>query len=162
AIPAIAFFITIAVSLGKGGDKEEKASAPPTMAVAVAQNTPAASPVAAVAPTATSVPGSPTPSANNRANCAQIAGTDYRSDAARDFSVANCKGPQALAAANTTPSTSTGSTAAATPRPTTAPSTGGSTTTTGGGGNTAIAGAQAGVESPTGQRLVIPKAGINA
>ena len=147
AVPALAFAITVGVSLGTEGGNDNKQPAVPTVAVAVTNRQPLqqqpSQPQAQAAPTAT-----PT---TDRTDCNAIRGTDYRSTAEQEWFKKNC-GAGGSTSSNTASSsgstTSGSSTSAGASSASSAPRVGTS--------------ASIGVESPTGQRLVISKAKVNA
>jgi hypothetical protein len=145
-VPAVAFAVTVGISLGTDSSNDAKPAAVPTVAVAVTNR----QPLPAAAPqqqTAQATPDVTAPA--DRTECSAIRGTDYRSTAEQDWFKKNCG-----AGSSNTASVSTG---------------GGAST---GGGTSASAATQAstaprqaavsGAEVPSGQRLVIPAANINA
>jgi LPXTG-site transpeptidase (sortase) family protein len=141
AIPAIAFVVTVAVVLGTsgGGDGNNDSAQPqPTPRLTSANLD-----VPAVTPTSVPRAEPPAPSLPpNRANCDQIRGTAYESPEERDWYLANC--------INIASSGGGGG-----------GSGGGSSSGSGGG---AISGPSTvgGGEYALGDRLVIPRAGVNA
>jgi hypothetical protein len=141
AVPIVAFLVTVGISLGTGSSEKSKADSAPQVGVAVSSQQPI--------PTATASPAvTPTAAAQaSRNSCDAIRGTDYRSNDERDWFQKNCLGSSAISnstsSSNASTSTLSGSTS-------TAPRAAASTTS-----------ASAGVETATGQRLVIPKAGVN-
>jgi sortase (surface protein transpeptidase) len=156
AVPVIAFAVTVGISLGTGGSEKKQ---DPAVSVAVtnrqplATSVPAAAPAAPVAPTATVLA--------DRSDCGTIRGTDYRSNSERDWFQKNCTGSTASASISGGASGSSGGGSA----------TSGSTSAGAAGGSSGQPSARAaatgssavpGVETPSGQRLVIPKASINA
>jgi LPXTG-site transpeptidase (sortase) family protein len=126
-VPVLAFFVTIGVVMAVSGGNGDKTPAEPTLNVSLSQSL--------TVPTPTLVPPEPTATAvPDRTSCSEISGTAYRSDAERDWYLANCSG-QAASSGGTTTTTTTTSSA---PRST-------------GGGQFAM-----------GDRLVISKIGLNA
>jgi hypothetical protein len=184
-VPVVAFAVTVGISLGTNSSDEEPA---PAVNVNVASRAPlstavpAAPPAQQVAPTATVLA--------DRSDCATVRGTDYRSTTERDWFQKNCvdvaraapssgatsSGGTTASAASSGTTNLTTSSASTTARPatttgTTSTTTGTTGTTPSSSGTTAAATtgsmppnprAIAGTESASGQRLVIPKASINA
>jgi hypothetical protein len=109
-----------------------------SLATSNGDDKPEASPTVAVnvqrsqATPTTAAPAGPTP-LPNRTSCSEIQGTSYRSDSERDWFINNCSGGSAT----------------------------GTTTTSGGGGATGGSRPTA-AEVALGDRLVIPKIGVNA
>jgi hypothetical protein len=146
----VAFAVTVGISLGTGGSDEKPAAPAINAAVTNRQALPTTAPAAVqAAPTATVLA--------DRNDCAIIRGTDYRSNSERDWFQRNCTGSNPATASASTSSSGTsggGSSVSGT-----SAGSGGATTTT---APRAASAAVVGVESPSGQRLVIPKASINA
>jgi hypothetical protein len=129
AIPLVAFIVTIGLTLARSGGDDSPSKLDVSLQNSVTSPTiEAPSATAAPAATATPVPG--------RTSCSEIQGTSYRSDAERDWYLANCTGAA---------SASTG-----------APSGGGGT------GAARVPNTRYGVETPLGHRLVINSIGVNA
>jgi hypothetical protein len=83
-VPVAIFLIAAAIGFGTGGgDDNQQASAPTSVPTAQALASTAV-PTATPEPTATPQP--------NRSDCAAIRGTDYQSDAERDWFDQNCRG----------------------------------------------------------------------
>ena len=146
AVPAVAFAVTVGISLGTDSSNDDKPAPVPTVAVAVTNR----QPLPASAPQQQTAQAAPTDVAlADRTECSAIRGTDYRSTSEQDWFKKNCG-----AGSSNTASASTGA------------------SNTGGGATSASTGAQAsaaprqaavnGAEVPSGQRLVIPAASINA
>jgi hypothetical protein len=123
--PLVVFLITVGLTLGVGGGDDEPQEQPQAV---VSTSVPL--PTAAPAATAVATPV-------NRADCNAIRGSDYKSDAERDWFRANCSGS------------------------TTAQSSGGTSSTGAARSSAPTTSASSGAQVPTGQRLVISKAGIN-
>ena len=150
AVPAVAFAVTVGISLGTDSSNDDKPAPVPTVAVAVTNR----QPLPAAAPQQQTAQATPTVVAlADRTDCGAIRGTEYRSTSEQDWFKKNC----GAGSSNTASASSGGGT-----------NTGASNT----GGTTASTGAQAsavsrpvaanGVEVPSGQRLVIPAANVNA
>ena len=150
AVPVVAFAGAIGFTLATSGDDDGNGSqAIPTLSVQVQSNAQQPTPTVAPQATATSQP--------IRTNCAAIRGTDYRSNAERDWFQANCGATAATPGAGS-------ASAQATARPATSQSTVPSGGTQGGtaGAPAAAGGHASGVEYVLGDQLVIPSIGVNA
>ena len=146
AVPAVAFAVTVGISLGTDSSNDDKPAPVPTVAVAVTNR----QPLPASAPQQQTAQAAPTDVAlADRTECSAIRGTDYRSTSEQDWFKKNCG-----AGSSNTASASTG-----------ASNTGGAATSASTGAQASAAPRQAavnGAEVPSGQRLVIPAASINA
>jgi hypothetical protein len=91
-LPLIAFAITIAFTLAQDAGEDDTPEPAPTLQASLREDTPTAVP-----PTQTPVPGPPTP-LSDRADCAAIRGTDYRSEAERQWFASNCAPPTSVPA----------------------------------------------------------------
>jgi hypothetical protein len=138
-VPVGIFLVVAAVVFSAGGDDDdddgEQAQAQPT-ATRAATQTATAAPTAAATPEPEPEPTAPP----NRESCAEIRGTNYLSDSERDWFNANCTGNAAGGGG------------------------GGSRVPSGGSSSSAGRGPSvpAGTEYALGDRLVIPRAGVNA
>jgi len=144
AVPAIAFAVTVGISVGTDSSNGDKPAAVPTVAVAVTNRQPLPAiaqqeQAAAAAAAATAMP--------DRTECNAIRGTDYRSSGEQDWFKKNCgAGSGNTASASNSVSTGGGSGASTSTQASAAPRNAGAP----------------GAQLPSGQRLVIPAAKINA
>jgi hypothetical protein len=136
-VPIAAFFLAVGLVLAfSGSDTADTSDPVATVPVSISQSQLAPSPTEAPAQP-TTVPPTPLP---DRTSCDAIRGTDYRSEAERTWFQQNCSAPTTASA-----STTTGTTATTNP----APAPAGPVAATPG-------------QYDMGERLVIPKAGVNA